>query len=81
MFYGSKGYMISDSKNDGRFHVYLDGKRTPEPDLGSLSGSDPAVDDEVSHFQNFFDAVRANKREMLSAEIEQTFLSSAFCLL
>lgn len=81
MFYGSKGYMISDPKNDGRFHVYLDGKSAPEPDLGTLNGLDPAVDDEVYHFRNFFDAVRANKHEMLTAEIEQTFLSSAFCLL
>jgi predicted dehydrogenase len=81
MFYGAKGYMISDPKNDGRFHVYLDGKSTPEPDLGTLHGLDPAVDDEVYHFRNFFDAVRANKREMLTAEIEQTFVSSAFCLL
>lgn len=81
MFYGSKGYMISDPKNDGHFHVYLDGKKTPEPDLGTLKNLDPSVDDEVYHFQNFFNAVRADKREMLAAEIEQTFLSSAFCLL
>ena len=81
MFYGSKGYMISDPKNDGQFHVYLEGKKTPEPDLGTANNSDPSVDDQVYHFQNFFDAVRANKREMLAAEIEQTFLSSAFCLL
>lgn len=81
MFYGSKGYMISDPKNDGRFHVYLDGKSTPEPDLGTLNGLDSAVNDEVHHFRNFFDAVRAHRREMLAAEIEQTFLSSAFCLL
>ncbi|HEY7306738.1 MAG TPA: Gfo/Idh/MocA family oxidoreductase [Bryobacteraceae bacterium] len=81
MFYGSKGYMISDHKNDGHFYVYLDGKSTPELDLGTVSGLDPTVDDEVYHFQNFFDAVRANKREMLAAEIEQTFLSSAYCLL
>ena len=73
--------MISDPKNDGRFHVYLDGKSTPEPDLGTLNGLDPAVNDEVYHFRNFFDAVRAHRREMLAAEIEQTFLSSAFCLL
>jgi hypothetical protein len=81
MFYGSKGYMISDHKNDGQFHVYLEGKSTPEPDLGTLGSLDPSVDDEVYHFQNFFDAVRANKREMLAADIEQTFSSSAYCLL
>src|SRR5207248_11806652 len=72
MFYGSKGYMISDPKNDGRFHVYLDGKSAPElTSARSMGWTRPY--DEVYHFRNFFDAVRANKREMLTAEIEQTF--------
>ena len=30
---------------------------------------------------NFFDAVQAGKREMLTAEINETYLSTAFCLL
>ncbi len=81
MFYGSKGYMISDEKNDGHFHVYLNGQKAPELDLGTSKDLDPSVDDEVYHFRNFFEAVRANKRELLAAEIEQTFLSSGFCLL
>ena len=32
-------------------------------------------------FANFFDAIRAGKPEMLNAEIEDIFLSNAFCLL
>ena len=76
IFYGSKGYMISSGGREG-FQVYLDGKKTPEPDLGS----EPTPTGEVSHFRNFFDAVQANKPEMLHAEINETYLSTAFCLL
>ena len=59
------------------FQVFLDGKKTPEPDLGS----EPTPTGEVSHFRNFFDAVQAGKPEMLTAEINETYLSTAFCLL
>jgi predicted dehydrogenase len=81
MFYGSNGYMISDPEYDGRFRVYLGGKTIPEPDLGTAEGTDPGENDQVEHFRNFFKAIRENKRETLNADIEQTFLSSAFCLL
>ncbi len=81
MFYGSKGYMISDPKFDGHFHVYLDGKSTPEPDLGRLDDVDKTGNDQLSHFGNFFDAIRQNKRELLTAEINETYLSTAYCLL
>ena len=80
MFYGSKGYMISDPHSEG-FKVFLEGRRTPEPDLGKLEDVDRAGDEEISHFQNFFDAVRAGKRDVLTAEINETYLSTAFCLL
>ena len=80
MFYGSKGYMISDPHSEG-FKVFLEGKSTPEPDLGKLDDVDKTGDEEHSHFQNFFDAVRAGKREMLTAEINETYLSTAYCLL
>jgi hypothetical protein len=76
MFYGSKGYMITEG---GSFKVYLGGKTTPEPDFPRANDDAPNAPD--SHFRNFFDAVRAGKREMLTAEIEETFLSTAFCLL
>jgi hypothetical protein len=80
MFYGSKGYMISNTHTEG-FNVFLEGKITPEPDLGKLDDVDKTGDEEISHFQNFFDAVRAGKREMLRAEINETYLSTAYCLL
>jgi predicted dehydrogenase len=77
MFYGSKGYMISQPEHDGRFRIYLDGKTTPEPELGTVG--DPAEDDQVTHFRNFFDAIRAGKREILNADINETYLSTALC--
>lgn len=80
IFYGSKGYMIADAHADV-FKVYLGGSKTAEPDLGKDDDVDRIGDEEISHFQNFFDAVRAGKREMLTAEINETFLSTAFCLL
>jgi predicted dehydrogenase len=80
MFYGSKGYMISDVRTEG-FKVFLDGRSTPEPELGKLDDVDRTGDEELSHFQNFFDAVRSGKRDILTAEINETYLSTAFCLL
>lgn len=80
IFYGSRGYMASDDHLNGRFNIFLDGRSAPEPDLGKLSDVDRMENDELSHFQNFFDAVRADKREMLTADIEETWLSTAFCL-
>jgi predicted dehydrogenase len=80
MFYGSKGYMISDPSTEG-FKVFLNGSSTPEPELGRLDDVDRSGDEELSHFQNFFDAVRAGRRDMLTAEINETYLSTAFCLL
>ena len=80
MFYGSKGYMISDSDSE-KFKVFLEGRSTPEPDMVRLDDVDRTGDEELSHFQNFFDAVRAGKRDMLTAEINETYLSTAFCLL
>jgi hypothetical protein len=34
-----------------------------------------------AHFANFFSAVRDEKREMLTADIAETFYSTAYCLL
>jgi predicted dehydrogenase len=79
MFYGSKGYMIEDPKVDGFFNVYLNGSKTPEPAMGKLDDVDRDQNSQLSHFHNFFDAVRANKRELLTAEINETYLSTAYC--
>ena len=80
IFYGSKGYMISEPHTDG-FQVFLEGRTSPEPELGKLDDVDRSANEELSHFQNFFDAVRTGRRDLLTAEINETYLSTAFCLL
>ena len=35
----------------------------------------------MSHFRNFFDAIRAGKRDLLTAEINETYTSTAITLL
>ena len=72
--------MISDGKRAG-FNVFLEGKTTPEPDFGrpAEAGADGRA--RVSHFHIFFDALRADNREMLTAEINETYLSTAFWVL
>ena len=67
--YGSKGYLSIDPK--GVFQVFLGRNERPETDPGML--------DEIDHYGNFFDAVRAGKREILTADIEETYLSNAIC--
>ena len=78
MFYGSKGYMISDPQIDGRFQVFLNGSKTAEPAPSADNGDDRAQE---AHFANFLDAVRANAPSKLTAEIKETYLSTMFCLL
>ena len=79
-FYGTKGYMRIFSS--GRFEVFLGRNKKPEPEIGNL----PEVEDgfrqvDKIQFSNFFEAIRKDKSEMLNAEIEDIFLSNAFCLL
>lgn len=78
-FYGSKGYMTSSGGS--RFNVFLEGRNTPEPDLGTVNEGERPGEEEALHFRNFFEAVRAGKRDMLKAEINETYLSTALCLL
>jgi predicted dehydrogenase len=82
IFYGSKGYMISDHNHD-KFKIYLEGRTTPEPDLPELKDLASTSEGEATHahFQNYFDAVRAGKREMLAAEINEPYQSTVYCLL
>ena len=68
-FYGSKGDMSIDPK--GMYQVFQGRSENPEPDPGTL--------DEIDHYGNFFDAVRAGKSELLTADIEETYLSNAIC--
>jgi len=68
-FYGSKGYLSMDPK--GEFKIFMGRETKPEPDPGTL--------DEIDHFRNFFDAVRAGNRRVQTADIQQTFLSNSIC--
>lgn len=70
MFYGSKGYMTLD---DSGYRIYLGRNKQPEPDRGKLESED--------HFLNFINAIREGKPEMLNGDIEEVYLSCAYCLL
>jgi predicted dehydrogenase len=82
IFYGSKGYMISDHNKD-KFNIFLEGRDAPEPDPSGLHELASSSEREATyaHFQNFFGAVRAGNRSNLTADIEETYRSTAFCLL
>ncbi|MBD3265714.1 gfo/Idh/MocA family oxidoreductase, partial [bacterium] len=70
MFYGTKGYMAI---NDKKYEIYMGRDKEPLPDQGSL--------EQIHHQENFFDAIRANDPGLLTADIEKTHLSCAYCLL
>jgi predicted dehydrogenase len=59
LFYGSKGYLAVDSYSS--YKSWLGKEQTPGPQ-GKEGGG---------HFANFAEAVRAHKRELLNAEIEE----------
>ena len=80
IFYGSKGYLVARLTDD-RVEVYLGGSQKGEPPLGKLDDVDRYGEDQLSHFHNFFDAIRANRRDLLTAEINETYASTAITLL
>ena len=59
IFYGSEGYLVLDSYSSWR--VYLGEKREPGPH--AEAGGD--------HFENFIEAVRLEKPELLNCDIEE----------
>ena len=68
-FFGSKGHM--HMMRDGRFRITLGRNKQPEPEV--------EYPENLDHFQNFADAVRARDPKLLHAEIEETTLSTALC--
>jgi predicted dehydrogenase len=80
-FYGSEGYMVIDPSGAATIKVFRGNSKKPEPDLGKLDDVDLYENDQISHFHNFVDALRAGKREQLTAEINETYLSTMFSLL
>ena len=82
IFYGSKGHMVIDVSD--KVTIYPTGQTTPEPVAPStVEAEEPSSgrNATLAHFRNYFDALRANRRESLAAEIEEGYLSTAFCLL
>jgi predicted dehydrogenase len=71
-FYGSKGSMHLDPQ--GNCQVFLGRSRQAEA-LPPV----PAGNMEVGHFQNFVDAIRANRPELLTCGIEECEQSTALC--
>jgi predicted dehydrogenase len=78
-FYGSKGYLVIPPEADAPPQLFLGNSKTPDPSFAKPAGAH--VDWDHLHFQNFFDAIRAGNRELLNADIEETYLSTAYCLL
>ena len=63
LYYGSEGYLVIDNYN--KYYSFL-GKNWEKGPEATSSGD---------HYANFFDAIRANKREMLNAEIAEGAIS------
>ncbi len=80
LFYGSEGWMFIDG-NGKEWQTYFGHKNEPGP--GSTAqpdaeDSDPMVLTSIAggHYQNFTDAIRSDKREDLTGEIEVGHLSA-----
>ncbi len=71
-FYGSRGSMHLDPQ--GNCQVFLGRSRRAEP-LPPV----PAGDMEVGHLQNFVDAIRADRPELLNCGVEECEQSTALC--
>jgi hypothetical protein len=56
---------------DGRFRITMGRNKQPE--------AEPEYPPNVSHFQNFAEAIRTRDPKILHAEIEETALSTALC--
>ena len=68
-FFGTKGYIRIEA--NGNYRVTLGRNEKPEPPV------DPLPD--LSHQQNFIEAVRTRDRTKLTAEIKETALSTSLC--
>ena len=70
-FFGSKGHL----------HIFADGKYEIRMGREKTSTAGPVVEDggPEAHLRNFAEAVKARDQSKLNAEIEQTYLSTAFC--
>jgi predicted dehydrogenase len=75
-FYGTKGYMffLEDiGKHTFKFDVYLGANKKPEPDMGTKP--------DIDHFGIFAQAIRENKPEILTCDVEESRISATYCLI
>jgi predicted dehydrogenase len=68
-FFGTKGYM--HIKANGDFEITMGRNKQPEAPVEPLP--------DISHQQNFAEAVRSRDRSKLSAEIQETAFSTTLC--
>jgi predicted dehydrogenase len=67
-FYGTKGHL---HMTDSKIEVFLGSNKKPEPDVGTLP--------QIAHDANFFEAIRKGDRSIQTADIAETYLSTAMC--
>ncbi len=75
-FYGTKGYMHFQEdifKRKFDYEIFLGTSEKPEPDMGT----EPDID----HYGIFARAVRENKPELLTCDVEEARVSATYCLL
>lgn len=68
-FFGTKGHLHLTAQ--GRCQLTIGRNKKLEPE--------PAYPEDLDHFQNFAEAIRARNPKLLHAEIEETSLSTALC--
>ncbi len=80
-FYGSKGYLAVGPNVDSIPQLFLGSGKQPDPDFAKSVAADRRINMDREHFQSFFNAIRAGKRELLTDEVTETYVSTAYCLL
>ena len=79
LFYGSEGWM---HLGGSEWKTYFGRKNEPgeqRSDKGDEHTTDMKLTEDGAHFWNFIEAVRANKRELQTADILEGHLSAAMC--
>jgi predicted dehydrogenase len=79
LFYGSEGWM---HLGGSEWKTYFGRKNEPgeqRSDKGDEHTADIKLTEDGAHFWNFIEAVRANKRELQTADILEGHLSAAMC--
>jgi hypothetical protein len=79
IFYGSKGHMVFGSNANAGAQLFLENSKQPDPEFGKQDNENFNLN--VLHMKSFLDAIRAEKPAILTDDINETYLSTAYCLL